>query len=197
MNAKNGGGVVQPPDPFDLEALRLPANYGDDLGVKKLLATLPVRRPDRQWFVRTHAELHLETLVVELKDARESYLVAPAIRAEIAEEAAAKVLRLAITRQQVLFFWPIRLPDSDGRHDNWNASALTAAKEAETRWVSVKANQHAGAYEIHVATASIPEPHWDEVLDGKSLQDLLRIAFRDRVIDTIDHPVIKQLRGTA
>jgi hypothetical protein len=33
------------------------------------------------------------------------------------------------------------------------------------------------------------------VLDGKDLQGLLRIAFRDRVIHTIDHPVIQQLRG--
>jgi hypothetical protein len=156
MSAKNGGGAAQPPDPFDLEALRLPANYGSDLAVRKLLTTIPVRRPDRQWFVRTHPEMHVETLVIELKDVRETYLVIGDARAEIAEDAVAKVLRLAITRQGTLFFWPIKLPDHDGRHDTWNASALVAAREAENRWVSVKASQHGGAYEIHVATANIP-----------------------------------------
>jgi hypothetical protein len=30
-----------------------------------------------------------------------------------------------------------------------------------------------------------------------SFQELLRIAFRDRLIDRLDHPVIKRLRGIA
>jgi len=162
-----------------------------------MLVHLPVKRPDRQHFVRTHPTILLETLVVELKEQRETYLIAPAIRAEISEEAAAKVLRLAITRQGMLFLWPIKLPDADGRHDTWNASALVAAQEAEKHWVCVKANRHAGAYDVQVATASIPEPRWEEALDGKTLPDLLRIAFKGRYIDTIDHPVIAQLRGLA
>jgi hypothetical protein len=37
----------------------------------------------------------------------------------------------------------------------------------------------------------IKEPVWPEA----SFQDLIKIAFRDRLITTIDHPVIKRLRG--
>jgi len=29
----------------------------------------------------------------------------------------------------------------------------------------------------------------------ESLKELLKIGFRDRLIDTVDHPVLKRLRG--
>jgi hypothetical protein len=36
----------------DLSALRLDQSYADTVGVKKLLTTVPVRKPGRQDFVR-------------------------------------------------------------------------------------------------------------------------------------------------
>jgi len=36
------------PDPFDPAALRLDQSYADTVGVKKLLTTVPVRKPNRQ-----------------------------------------------------------------------------------------------------------------------------------------------------
>jgi hypothetical protein len=45
------------PNPFDnLSALRLDQSYADTVGVKKLLTTVPVRKPNRQGFVRVHPE---------------------------------------------------------------------------------------------------------------------------------------------
>jgi hypothetical protein len=44
------------PDPFDLENLRLPQNFSETAGVKKLLRTVPVRRPNKQDFVRVHPD---------------------------------------------------------------------------------------------------------------------------------------------
>jgi hypothetical protein len=49
-----------------------------------------------------------------------------------------------------------------------------------------------GAYEISEATGSIAEPQWPE----HTFQDLLRVAFpRDRFVGSLDHPVLKRLRG--
>jgi hypothetical protein len=48
-----------------------------------------------------------------------------------------------------------------------------------------------GAYEVFDASAAIPEPLWPEY----SYHELLRIAFRDRLVDRGDHPVLKRLRG--
>jgi len=183
------------PDPFDLNSLRLRQDFGAMVGVKKALTTIPVRRPDRQWFVRVHpdVEYRLETAVLELKEDGETYLVAPHLWSELPGEIAPKVLLTAITRQGNVFLWPIRMPDELGKLDEWNRSALEAANLAKKQWIRLAANRTLGAYEPFVATGDLPEPEWPD----KPLQELVRIAFRDRLIDTLDHPVVQRLRGSA
>ena len=73
----------------------------------------------------------------------------------------------------------------------WHRSAAEAAELAMRRWVRVKANMSLGAYEIFEAASTIPDPEWPEL----PFQELLRIAFRDRLVDRLDHAVIKRLRG--
>jgi hypothetical protein len=129
------------PDPFDLELLKLTQDFNANLVVRKALTTIPVRRPDRQWFVRVHPDpkYRLETAVLELREDAETYLVAPAMRPELLGEIVPKVLLTAITRQGNVFLWPIRLPDETGRLDEWNRSALEAAKLAEKQWIRIAA----------------------------------------------------------
>ena len=52
---------------------------------------------------------------------------------------------------------------------------------------------HFGAYEVNVATGNLGEPEWTE----EKFEALFRLAFRDRVICSIDHPVIQKLKGAA
>src|SRR5262249_43815964 len=95
--------------------------------------------------------------------------------------------------QGVVSLWPIRLPAPDDRKTEWPRSAREAAELAMTRWVRVKANMSLGAYEIFEAPGVVAEPVWPEL----SYAELLRIAFRERIITAFDHPVIKRLRGLA
>src|SRR5262245_49032803 len=44
------------PDPFDPAALRLSEDHAANLGVKKALLTVPVRKPDKSWWVRVHPD---------------------------------------------------------------------------------------------------------------------------------------------
>jgi hypothetical protein len=85
------------------------------------------------------------------------------------------------------------LPGPDGRIDHWNSSALEAATLAENSWVRVSANMHLGAYELFTATGDIPEPEWPDL----SFEEILKIAFKGRYIDTLDHSVIQRLLGGA
>jgi hypothetical protein len=62
---------------------------------------------------------------------------------------------------------------------------------AMTRWIRMKANMSLGAYEITVAESVMADPVWPD----RSFQELVRIAYRDRMITALDHPVIKRLRG--
>ena len=45
---------LQAADPFDPENLRLDQSFVETSGVKKLLTTVPVRKPNNQDFVRVH-----------------------------------------------------------------------------------------------------------------------------------------------
>ena len=70
------------PDPFDPDKSRLSQDFAATAGVKKLLNVVPVRKPGRQDFVRTHpdAEYRVTTAVIEVQEDREMYLVAPELR---------------------------------------------------------------------------------------------------------------------
>ena len=178
---------------FDLERLRLSQDFPNQVGVKKALLTVPVRKPDRQWFIRVHPDpaWRLETAVLELKEERETYLVDPEMWSELPGDLVPKVLFTAMNRQGVVFLWPVRLPGEDGRGNAWHRSALEAADLAMKGWVRIAANMSLGAYEVFEATGELPEPEWPE----KDFQSLLEIAFKDHFVRSLDHPVIRRLRG--
>src|SRR5262245_27454109 len=159
---------------FDPASLRLSQNFHESLGVKKALITVPVRKPGKQDFIRVHPDpaYRLETAVLQLKEEREVYLVAPELWSELSAEITPMVLVTTINRQSVTSLWPIRLPGSDGRIEEWNGSALEGARLAATRWVRVMANMNLGAYEVFEATGIIPEPEWPEI----EFRTLLNIA---------------------
>lgn len=184
---------VKPTSPFNPAALRLSQNFADSVGVKKLVTTVPVRKPNKQDFVRVHpdAAFRLETAVLEFKEDREHYLVAPHLWADLAGEITPKVLFTTINRQKVLSVWAIRLPNADGKHDEWNASALEAAQMAQKSWVRVSANMNLGAYDVFEASAALPEPEWGDM----DFTKILEVAFKGRYIDNLDHPALRRLRG--
>jgi len=181
------------PDPFDPTNLRLSQSFVETAGVKKLLTTIPVRRPSPQEFVRVHpsAEYRENFPIIELKDEREEYIVTASLVPELIGEFVIKTLYLAINRQGTLFFWPVRLPGPDGKDMNWWKSAREAAVLAMKDWVRIKANMNLGAYDIFQPDGVIPDPEWPQ----RGFWELIKIAFRDHLIDRIDHPVIKRLRG--
>jgi hypothetical protein len=180
-------------NPFDPQHLRLSQDFSSQLGGKKTLMSLPVRKPDRQWFIRVHpsAEWRLDTAVLHVKEDRETYLVAPALWPELVGELVPTALLTAVSRQGVVFLWHIRLPGADGRLDEWNRSALEAAQMAIKGWVRVSANQALNAYDVFQPTLALPDPEWP---DG-DFPAFLKLAFRDRFIDTLDHAVVRRLRG--
>lgn len=183
------------PDPFDPAALRLSGDFTAATNVKKLLLTVPVRKPDKSWFVRTHPndDYRINTAVIELKEDRETYLVARPLWSELATEStfSPRALFTAITRQGVPFIWPCRMPGPDGKIDEWSRSSLEAAELARRGWVRVQSNMSLGAYEVHEAKGDLPAPDWPTTPFG----ELLKVAFKGKLIDALDHPVLRKLRG--
>ena len=101
------------------------------------------------------------------------------------------MLYTAVNRQGVYFLWPVRLPDETGRLDEWNKSAHKAAHQAMKEWVKVASNRSLGAYETFSPKSELPQPEWPDI----SFQEMLKIAFGDYQITSLDHPILKRLRG--
>jgi hypothetical protein len=182
------------PDPFNPAALRLDPSYAESVGVRKLLTTVPVRKPNRQEFVRVHPDSSYRltpAAILEVKEDREIYLITPAMAQQLPDEFAPATLFTAIDRQGVLFVWPVRLPGPDGKDNEWYRSAREAAEKSITSWVRVKSNKSLGAYELFAATGDLPDPEWPDL----TFSEILKVAFRDHCVDRPDHPLIKRLLG--
>ena len=183
-------------DPFDPKNLALTGNPADSIGVKRALTIVPVRKPNKQEFFRTHSDKDyaVQMAILDLKTENEIYGVMPDVALSIPGETRVVRLTTSITRQGNVFLWPIILPSPDGREMAWHSSARDAADRAQSRWVRMVANMGGGYYDIWEAESSIAEPQWPE----HTFQQLLKVAFGNgRLIDREDHPVLQQLLGRA
>ena len=185
----------QPTDAFgDLANLRLSQDFTADIGVKRVITTVPCRKPKRQEFfrVRPGEDWRLQAAAIEDEESRETYLVFGAdLQAEIAEETRPVCLFTCINRRGGVFLWPAKLPSEEGRANAWHESALKAAELAETKWGRMQASMADGLYQVFQAEANLPEPEWPEL----SFPALLKLSFKNRLIDDADHTILQQLRG--
>lgn len=178
---------------FDPARLRLTQDFSSSVGVKKRLTVIQVRKPAKQEFIQVHPnpEFSIETAVLEFKEENETYLVDPSLWNELPGELIPKILYTTLNRQGVLRLWPIRLPDEEGKLDDWNQSALESAAIAKKSWVRVSSNRSAGMYETFEATGNHDDPEWPDI----SFTDILKIAFKNQYIDDWNHPALLKLRG--
>jgi hypothetical protein len=105
LNAGNGSQPIGAPDPFsNLESLRLDQSFADQVGVKKLLTTVPCRKPNRQDFVRVNPDPAYRltpAALVEWQEDREVYYCTPEMAAELPGEFFVATLFTAINKQGV------------------------------------------------------------------------------------------------
>jgi hypothetical protein len=187
------------PTPFNVAALRLPPSFEQTAGVKKMITTVPVRKPNRQEWIRVHpdADYRGDFAAIYLKQDSEFYLVVPAIIESLRSELTLVTIYTAINKAGVVFLWPATRPSSEGRGsgDTWHRSAHEAAATAMKRLTRVTSNRNLGAYEIAFSDNPIPDndPAWPDL----SFNELLRIGFEKvgRYVMDYEHPVIKMLRG--
>lgn len=182
---------------FDLEALRLPQDFGNMMQVQKLITQVPVRKPDKREFfrVRSGPEWRFQAMVLLIREGvgEETFLVARDLWSwsEIASLLRPVVLHAAIDRDGNVLLIPVPLPGAQGRRCSWHQSLAQIVELAEMHWVRLSANHRISAYEAFVAQGKLSEPDWPAL----SLMEMLDIAFQGRIIDRNDHPVLQQLLG--
>ena len=179
----------------DLKSLRLPSNYGAPLGVKKLLTTVHVGKQNKASFFRVHSseEMTFPAMILEMKKVNETYIVNTAIAQKISELVNPVMLHASIDRNNNVFLIPVPLPDESGKRNPWHESLAQAIEHAKSKWIRINANMGTGAYDIHQALAELPEPEWPLY----SIDQLIEVAFRGKIITTLDHPVVQSVLGSA
>jgi len=188
-----------PPDDFaDLKSLRLGQDFTYGSAVTKLLNNIPVRKPKNQEWFRAHPDpdYHLTGIgLIRLEEDGEHYLLTPEMAVVAANMVKPFTIHTVMTRQGVVLLFPIREVGPDGRSNTYWTSATDAVTRATDAWVRMEANQANKCYDIFVThstpTAPIPEPEFP----GRPINELFRIAFKDRLVNHIDHPLIKKLSG--
>jgi len=185
------------PDPFDLDSLRLDPNFEKTAGVRKVISTVPVRKPHDQEWIRVHPDpaYRGNFSCIKLRDEGEFFLVTPQIARDFENEITPITLYTCINTSGVVILWPVRITSPDGRQSTWATSAHEAAQVGMRQRIRIKANMSLGGYEFHLSDSPTPEidPTWPTI----ALTELVQIGFVKvgRFVNSPEHPIIKLLRG--
>lgn len=178
---------------INLEELRLPSNYGATIGVKKLLTNVPVGKPRKESFFRTHPSpgMTFPGSILENKAAGESYIVVPDVAQHISELVRPVMLHAAIDRQNNVSLIPVPLPGESGTRNPWHESLSQAVDQAKQKWIRIAPNMGLGVYDTFVAQGELADPEWPQ----QNIGQLIDIAFRGKVIRSLEHPMVQSLLG--
>ena len=102
------GTLPPPPDPFNAKALRLPPAFEHNAGVRKVISTIPVRKPHSQEWIRVHPgeEFSENFGVIILKDDNEVYLLHPNMVGAYENEMTRVRIFVCMSMNKNLFLWP-------------------------------------------------------------------------------------------
>src|SRR5215203_2502436 len=118
------------------------------------------------------------------------YLVTADKRKELAGDLRPLFLTPAMTRQDVLMIWALPMP-IEGRANDWHERAWLAKERAKGNWVRMAADMTMGTYRLYEPPVVHPNPVWP----NKTLEELLEVALAGKVIESLDHPLVRRLRG--
>jgi hypothetical protein len=182
-----------------------PASVFDDLAAlrkqsrltvtkRELLTVVPVGRPpsDQYFRVNPDPEMMLESTILKMKDGPNDtvYYVVPAMRDHPLLVDRLRWVLLVVTyswpRRQI-GLWPVAI--DTGRGNSWWTSGWAAYEAAKTDWIQMQSGTD--RYSVFKAEGELPAPEWPK----HTLPDLLKIAFRDTIINHDDVPIMRRLRG--
>lgn len=188
---------------LDLEALKLKPNIAGIIKTAPLLTTLRTKKPENIEFfrIRPGEEWMMDFPIFAPKgktgSENEKYLVMPEYQQELEERKSLIPVRFyfgTIWGSKILFLSDVGIKiKEDGTINSYHKSRMEAYELAKTKWISISANQELGAYVVTEAKSKIPDPVWPE--KPANIGEAIELAFKDNVINSPDHPILKKLRG--
>jgi hypothetical protein len=95
-------------------------------------------------------------------------------------------LTTAITVDGSLFLWFYK-----NSTNSWSDSARIAIQAATRSWVRTIPDKSSNGYLLEYPMVAPPDPMWPPL----TFTQILETAFGSRFIDSLNHPMIKKLRG--
>jgi hypothetical protein len=159
--------------------------------VRKQQTVIPVRKPSKKQFVRAHhsAEYRADGMPTITDEATgEVYLLSAEfdLPADIENKVDMLNLAAAMTADGSVFLWFYK-----NSTNSWSQSARIAISEASRRWVRVTPDMSSNGYLLEFPMVDPPQPSWPPM----TFTQILETAFGERYIDSLNHPLIKKLRG--
>ncbi len=191
---KRNPAAAAPTDPFDPLNLGISTDYAAAINLAASAKPFEFRKPNEQEYFRVSPrEVHhlVVGAILDKQAMGRVYVVSPELLPEVKREFPKHLRAVDLFVAQTLFgaslVWPV--PPADGRGGKWNSSHRTGCHSGKSRWT----NMAAGNNQYDIATVDDPkEVDWDAMPPFKTI---LREALAERFIDSLDHPLLKKLRG--
>lgn len=128
-------------------------------------------------------------------EGRDPLIVAPDIaKAKQDEEDTIRPVLLVryvtMTGEEAL--WAVKLDRPDGRSNAWNVSALNILEIATSgKWVRIVSMRKHYRHQVSKKTFEQVPPKFTD----RSFQELVNIAFKDRVVADLEHPIWEELEN--
>jgi hypothetical protein len=125
-------------------------------------------------------------------DEEDWFLVDADVEEDLADVGLMYELVLCRTSNGGYFLWRLKVEELGGRIDGYNETAREAFEEnAGKRWIKLKGDRKSRAYEAIKGGPITTAIRWPEF----EIDELVRRAFRNRVVHSEDHALIRRLRG--
>jgi hypothetical protein len=183
-------------DPFDPSNYKKPQdprlNPSGSTEACGLPTNIFIGKPKKQWFIRFHPVPAYRAVLPLLTDddakRRDSsdYLFVPqlAIPPDLESLVRDNLVVAAITSAGIPFLYKLAVTDS-----SWYESGLELILRGTDEWVRVTPAD--GCYVTSPPIARLEEPRFPSA----PFHDWLERAFTKRLITSLDHPIVKKLRG--
>lgn len=194
----NQGNAAERPGLTDFapEKLTLSQDFLELCKTKTRPTHISVEKPSKKQFFRVHPKWRMVCAVFEDEEASgrdRKYLVLPDVYRndpEFAGVCRAVTLFYCIYRSGSTFLWNANIPNG-GNGDSWHESGLDIAGIGSKDWVQMQSNMAGSCYIHTTPQAAIPDPLWPDMTQS----EVYELAFRGRVIDSSDHPVVRRYKG--
>ncbi len=153
---------------------------------------IPVKKPGKKNFFRVHPDpsYRLYQVGVIEEEGGDVYLINADLQLpeDVTQFVSYVNLLVAISHHGKLFVWYFKNTDT-----SWASSAMRVARRAQDEWVRIKADFESGGYNIFTA----PEPLRSKqpAFPTMSPEEIFTLAFDNRMITSVDDPIIQRLRG--